>query len=95
MYEVRKAVVFYGEAQAVSSVCVLDLEIIAFREYVCPLSFRKELQKLIIGFEKYRKIYSLDRQYGIERIKYGFVKHRLEGVLLRFGPLFLRVVRGE
>lgn len=67
---------------------------------VCPLSFRekrKELQKLsdTIGFEKYRGIYPLNRQRGVEKVKYMLIKYHFEGLILRFGPLFLRIIRGE
>lgn len=69
-------------------------------ERTCPLSFRekrKELQMLgkAIEFEKYRKIYPLDRQHGIDRVKYTLVKHHLESVILLLGPIFLKTVRGE
>ena len=67
---------------------------------ICPLPFRekrKELQRLgkTIEFEKYRRIYPLDRQHGIDRVKYTLVKHHLEGVILLLGPVFLKTVRGE
>ena len=67
---------------------------------VCPLSFRekrKVLQMLgkAIEFEKYRKIYPLDRQHGIDRVKYTLVIHHLESAILLLGPIFLKTVRGE
>ena len=45
-------------------------------------------------FEKYRKDCPLKHQRGINKVKYILVKYRLERILLLFGPLFLRIVRG-
>ena len=60
-------------------------------------SKKKELLKLAIemGFDQYRKIYPLELQHGIQKLKYILVKYHLEGILLLFGPVFLRIVRGE
>lgn len=65
----------------------------------CPLSFlqkRKELTSLkkTMDFERYRRIYPIGVQKGLDRVKYALVKRHLEDVLLLLGPLFLRVVRG-
>ena len=67
---------------------------------LCTLSYedkKRELLKLKekMEFDKYRKIYSLKLQHGIEKIKYMLVKYHFEGILLVFGPVFLRIVRGE
>lgn len=66
----------------------------------CPLSYREKRRKLshlkdTMEFDTYRGIYPLNKQQGIQKVKYMFVKYRLEGIVLRFGPLFLRIVRGE
>ena len=65
----------------------------------CPLSFmekRKELTNLknTMDFEKYRRIYPIGVQKGLDRVKYALVKHHLEDVLLLLGPLFLKIIRG-
>ena len=67
---------------------------------ICPLSYREKKQMLLslnqqTEFEKYRKYCPLKQQRGIDKIKYIFVKLRLENLLLLFGPLFLRIARGE
>ena len=46
-------------------------------------------------FDKYREMYPLNIQNGIQRLKYTLVKYRLEGILLLFGPVFLKIARGE
>lgn len=65
-----------------------------------PMSCREKTRELArlekeMNFSKYRKIYPLELKQGIEKLKYMLVKYRLERVLLLFGPLFLRIVRGE
>lgn len=67
---------------------------------LCPLSYKERKRQLLslnyeIQFEKYRKQCPLKWQHGISKIKYILVKYRLENLLLFFGPLFLRIVRGE
>lgn len=67
---------------------------------ICPLSYKDKKQMLLrlnekMEFNKYRGIYRLKQQHGIDKVKYMFVKYRLEKILLLFGPLFLRTVRGE
>lgn len=67
---------------------------------LCPLSYRDKKKELLnfrdtINFTKYRSIYPLSLQHGLMKIKYMFVKFRLEGMLLLLAPFFLRVVRGE
>ena len=48
-----------------------------------------------MGFDEYRKIYPLKLQHGLQKIKYTLVKYRLEWIVLLFGPVFLKIVRGE
>ena len=48
-----------------------------------------------LGFYRLRDIYPLELQHGIQWIKYALVKYHLEKVLLFFGPVFLKIVRGE
>lgn len=67
---------------------------------LCPLSYKEKKQQLSrlkdkTEFDKYRKYCQLKQQCGINKVKYIFVKLRLENILLLFGPLFLRIVRGE
>lgn len=67
---------------------------------LCPLSYKEKKQQLSrlndkMEFNKYRKYCPLEQQHGIDKIKYILVKFRLEKVLLLFGPLFLRIVRGD
>ena len=66
----------------------------------CPLSYvekKRELSRMKeeMGFDKYRQLYPINLQHGIEKLKFFLVKHHLETLLLFFGPVFLRVVRGE
>lgn len=66
----------------------------------CPLSFKEkriEIERLKskMGFEVYRGIYPLKKQHGLMKLKYALVKYHLEWLILRFGPLFLRILRGE
>lgn len=67
---------------------------------LCPFSYKEKKQQLSIlrgktEFDKYRKYCPLKQQHGINKLKYILVKYRLEGILLFFGPLLLRIVRGE
>ena len=67
---------------------------------LCTLSYGKKKRELIkmkekMKFDEYRGIYPLGLQHGIDKIKYALVKYRLERILLLFGPVFLRIVRGE
>ena len=67
---------------------------------LCTLSYKDKKRELLrmresMKFDIYRGIYPLGRQHGIEKIKYMLVKYHLERLLLLFGPVFLRVVRGE
>ena len=67
---------------------------------LCTLHYsskRRELLKMkkIMGFDEYRKIYPLKLQHGIQKVKYTLVKYRLERIILLFGPVFLKIVRGE
>lgn len=67
---------------------------------LCPLSYKDKKRELNalkekMEFNKYRLIYPLKQRYGIDRVKYFLVKHRLENVLLLLSPAFLRIVRGE
>ena len=67
---------------------------------LCPWSFKEKKRKLLhlkerMGFEVYRDIYPLKIQHGLMKVKYSLVKYHLEGILLLFGPVFLRIVRGE
>lgn len=84
----------------------LEYAVAAYYEYIwalyqlcrshCTLTYKektKEVEKLRnkMGFEAYRSIYPLNMQHGLEKLKYALVKYRLEGLLLLFGPLFLRM----
>lgn len=67
---------------------------------LCTLSYRDKKIELLkmkekIEFDKYRDIYPLKLQHGIQKLKYALVKYRLEGILLLLGPVFLRIIRGE
>ncbi|MGE9965393.1 glycosyltransferase family 2 protein [Fusicatenibacter saccharivorans] len=67
---------------------------------LCTLSYREKKRELLrikeaMGFEQYRAIYPLKLQHGIQKVKYMLVKYNLERLLLLFGPIFLRIVRGE
>lgn len=67
---------------------------------LCTLSYQDKKKELIkikekMNFDAYRKIYPLKLQHGIEKMKYALVKYCLERILLLFGPVFLRIVRGE
>lgn len=67
---------------------------------LCPLSYKEKKQQLLrlnekTDFNKYRKYCPLKQQHGIDIVKYILVKFRLEKLLLLFGSLFLRIVRGE
>lgn len=67
---------------------------------LCPLSYKDKKRELNalkekMEFNKYRQIYPLKQRYGIDRVKYFLVKHRLENILLLLSPAFLRIVRGE
>lgn len=67
---------------------------------LCPLSYKekkKQLQELNenMGFENYRKYCLIKQHHGFDKIKYVLVKYRLERILLLFGPLFLKIARGE
>ena len=67
---------------------------------LCTLSYRAKKMELskfkdILNFDEYREIYPLELQHGLMKIKYMLVKYHLEKVLLLFGPVFLKIVRGE
>ena len=67
---------------------------------LCTLSYREKKRELLrikeaMEFERYRAIYPLKLQHGIQKMKYVSVKYRLEGILLLLGPIFLRIVRGD
>ena len=64
-----------------------------------PLSYREKRRELArlekeMDFDKYRQIYPLRLKQGIEKMKYMLIKYRMERILLFFGPIFLRIVRG-
>ncbi|MCI5511112.1 MAG: glycosyltransferase [Eubacterium sp.] len=66
----------------------------------CPISYREKIRELArlekeMDFDKYRQAYPLELKHGVEKLKYMFIKYRLERIMLFFGPLFLRIVRGE
>ena len=58
---------------------------------------KRELFRLrkIMDFDKYRNLYPLKLQQGIQKLKYILVKCRLERMIVLFGPLFLGICRGE
>lgn len=64
--------------------------------YVRYPTERRELARLEkeMDFDKYRQIYPLRLKQGIEKMKYMLIKYRMERILLFFGPIFLRIVRG-
>ena len=67
---------------------------------LCTLSYRAKKMELskfkdILNFDEYREIYPLELQHGLMKIKYMLVKYHLEKVLFLFGPVFLKIVRGE
>ena len=67
---------------------------------LCTLSYKDKKKELFrleekMEFNQYRDIYPLELQHGIQWIKYALVKYHLEKVLLFFGPVFLKIVRGE
>ena len=67
---------------------------------LCTLSYKDKKKELFrleekMEFNQYRYIYPLELQHGIQWIKYALVKYHLEKVLLFFGPVFLKIVRGE
>lgn len=67
---------------------------------LCPISYKEKKRELYslkerMKFEKYRGIYTLNQQHGINRVKYFLVKYRLDNLMLLLGPLFLRIVRSE
>lgn len=93
-----------------SKIDILAYAAVAYDSYIwaiyqlssnlCPLSYKEKKQQLSrlndkMEFDKYRKHCPLKQQNGISKIKYILVKYRLENLLLLFGPLFLRIVRGE
>ena len=66
---------------------------------LCPISYREKRRELAwlekeMDFDKYRQIYPLELKHGVEKLKYMLIKYRLERILILFGPLFLRIVRG-
>ena len=72
--------------QLSSNLCILPYS----QKKVLLLQFRKKME-----FDKYREMYPLKIQHGIQRLKYTLVEYRLEGILLLLGPVFLKIVRGE
>ena len=65
----------------------------------CPLSYREKRRKLAhlkdtLELDTYRGMYPLNKQHGLDKVKYMLVKYRLEGMILLLGPIFL-VFRGE
>lgn len=66
----------------------------------CPLSYRDKKRELLkleekTEFNKYRGLYPLKQQRGIDRIYYTLIKYRLAGVILLFRPMLLKLLRGE
>lgn len=66
----------------------------------CPLSWNEKRGELLnlaekINLDNYRILYPLKQRSGLHKIKYALVKYHLENVLLFFGPVFLKIVRGE
>lgn len=67
---------------------------------LCTLSYtekRRILLKLAdkMEFYKYRNLFPLKSQHGIQKMKYVLVKFHFEGLILLIGPVFLKIVRGE
>lgn len=66
----------------------------------CPLSFTEKRRQILylskkMHFDDYRKAYPLKLQRGTQKIKYTLVKYHLEWIILLFGSVFLKFVRGE
>lgn len=67
---------------------------------LCTLSYKDKKIELLkfrdmIDFDKCRKSYPLCLQHGLMKVKYMLTKYNLEKLLLVFGPVFLKIVRGE
>ena len=84
--------------------------IVAYGDYVweiyqlsssfCPLSFkekRRELSKVAekMEFNKYRRIYPLKLQHGIDKIYCVLIKCHLEWIILMFRAVLLKLLKGE
>ena len=66
----------------------------------CPLTYREKRKELLkleknMGFDEYRDIYPLEMQHGLMKVKFMFVKYHFESMILLFGSLYYRVIRGE
>lgn len=67
---------------------------------LCPISYQEKIRELArlekeMDFDKYRQVYPLELKHGVEKLKYMLIKYHLERIMLLFGPLFLKIVRGE
>ncbi|MDO5391563.1 MAG: glycosyltransferase family 2 protein [Eubacteriales bacterium] len=66
----------------------------------CPLTYREKRRELLrlekkMEFDSYRRIYPLEMQHGLLKIKFMLIKYRLEGIILLFGALYYRLVNGK
>ena len=75
-------------------------EIYQLSSSFCPLSYRekkKELSKFgeIIEFNKYRRIYPIKLQHGIDKIYCVLIKCHLEWIILMFRAALIKLLKGE
>lgn len=66
----------------------------------CPLTFmekKRELSKLVkeFDFNKYRRIYPLKFQHGIDKIYCVLIKCHLEWIILMFRAALIKLLKGE
>lgn len=67
---------------------------------LCPIPYREKIRglkwlEIEMDFDKYRQEHSVELKHGVEKLKCMLIKYRLERIMLLFGKLFLRIVRGE
>lgn len=66
----------------------------------CPLSFAGKCDiisnaKEYLELDNYRRYINISDKKGFDKVKYFLIKCRLEIIMLIFGPLFLKITRGE
>lgn len=66
----------------------------------CPLTYREKRRELLrlekkMGFGAYRRIYPLEMQHGLLKVKFALVKYKLEGMILLLGSLYYRIAKGN
>lgn len=75
-------------------------EIYQLSSSFCPLSFREKIKELskveeIIEFNKYRRIYPLKLQHGIDKVYCVLIKCHSEWIILMFRAVLLKLFKGE